>query len=157
MAEDDISKKRPLESTDKENISEKEQFIQDIKKTVANSEHTTPSDLNLSNDKPEIATKQAAGDYKPQSPGSDGKDTVFKRFHKLSRDEEKKKSNKYNDNVSTIIVIVYTVLLLVLGFLVYRDLSRRLDILENRVSRIETVVTEKKNLTLDNIEIYDVK
>ncbi len=86
-----------------------------------------------------------------------GKDTLLGRYHKLAQKEQAKNKFRNSDNVSTIIVIVYTVLMLVLGFLVYKDITKRLDTLENRVSGIEEALSEKKSKKIDEIEIYDIK
>ncbi len=52
----------------------------------------------------------------------------------------KKKSSRIataRENPATIFVVVYTVLLLVLGFLVYKDLTRKINILEAKLTSIE--------------------
>lgn len=95
----------------------------------------------------------------PESGSTDntavGSDNVLRRYHRLSHDEGETKKGLSTVNASTVITIGYTVAILVLGFLIYRDISARLDNLEERVARIEASVIERSNLTLDDISIYD--
>lgn len=84
-----------------------------------------------------------------------GRDTVLKRYHKLSHKDGKKGLKGLEGNIFTIIVIAYTILLLVLGFVVYRDLSKRLSNIEDRLSTIETTIIKTQNITFDNIKTYD--
>ncbi|MGR3319681.1 MAG: hypothetical protein ACUZ8O_14535 [Candidatus Anammoxibacter sp.] len=86
-----------------------------------------------------------------------GRDTVLKRYHKLSQKGNKKGQKRIEDNLFTIIVIAYTILLLVLGFFVYRDLSKRLSNIEDRISTIETLMIRNQNITIDNIKVYDAE
>ena len=89
--------------------------------------------------------------------GMIGRDTVLKRYHELSRKSGKKGQKRIEANFFSIIVIAYTILLLVLGFFVYRDVSKRLSNIENRVSAIEVLLMKNQKLTIDNIKIYDVE
>lgn len=91
----------------------------------------------------------------PDENAETGRDTVLRRYHKLSQKKGEHDQKRLKDNASTIIVIAYTVLILVLGFLVYRDISKRLNNLEDKVSNIEALITKKTNITIDDIEIYD--
>ena len=86
-----------------------------------------------------------------------GRDTVLKRYHKLSHKDGKKGLKRLEGNVFTIIVITYTILLLVLGFVVYKDLSKRLSNIEYRLSTIEVSIIKNQNITFDNIKIYDAE
>ena len=84
-----------------------------------------------------------------------GRDSVLKRYHKLSHKDGKKGLKGLEGNIFTIIVIAYTILLLVLGFVVYRDVSKRLSNIEDRISTIETTIIKNQNITFDNIKTYD--
>lgn len=83
------------------------------------------------------------------------KDTVLSRYHSLKH-EKGLEQKRQNNNVSTMIAIGYTVLILILGFLVYRDLSKRLNNLEEKVLRIENTINERENIPLKEIERYDL-
>ena len=186
MNGDELSEKEPLDSTGNidENANEKEHEHTDVEKVDLSRNIKQHADKPLPSIKKSvhIETKPPAEKEmkieveKPCTIESDSQkvdkgDNVFKRFHKLSQKkekvlqkfhklpekEEKAKSGKSGDSVTNIIVIAYTILLLVLGFIVYRDLTNRLHLLENRVSRAEALLTDKKNMTIDNIEIYDME
>ncbi|MGR3218925.1 MAG: hypothetical protein ACUZ8H_03785 [Candidatus Anammoxibacter sp.] len=86
-----------------------------------------------------------------------GRDNVLRRYHNLSHKSDKKGQKKPEGNIFTIIVIAYTLLLLVLGFVVYRDLSKRLSSIENRLTTIEASIKRNINVTIDNIKVYDVE
>lgn len=83
------------------------------------------------------------------------RDTVLSRYHSLKH-EKGLEQKRQNNNVSTIITIGYTVLILILGFLVYRDLSKRLNNLEEKVLRIEMAINKVENIPLKEIERYDL-
>ena len=51
--------------------------------------------------------------------------------------ETKFRPPKPKENPATIFVVVYTVLLLILGFLVFRDLTKKINKLEAKLSKIE--------------------
>lgn len=85
-----------------------------------------------------------------------GQDTILKRFHRLSHEKHAKGAKKHFDNIFSIIVIAYTILILILGFFVYRDIAKRLNSLERRISDIETSVTKKENISFKDLEIYDL-
>ena len=91
-----------------------------------------------------------------QSDEVTGQDTILKRYHRLSQEKHTKGAKRYFNNVFTIIVIAYTILILLLGFFVYRDISKRLKSLENRISNIETSIIKKSNISFDDLEIYDL-
>lgn len=44
---------------------------------------------------------------------------------------------KPKENPATIFVVVYTVLLLILGFLVFRDLTKKINTLESKITHLE--------------------
>ncbi len=160
MGEDELTEKKPLDSNgnrDVNKVDSNSKIDQEAIKSLIGGKKTVPVDVNKpDNEQTEIeADKPGTIESSPQT--ADKGDNVFKRFHKLSQKDEKSKVKKNSDNVTTIIVIAYTILLLALGFIVYRDLTRRLHILDNRVSRVEALLTDKKNITIDNIEIYDLE
>jgi hypothetical protein len=55
------------------------------------------------------------------------------------------------DSPATAFVIVYTVLLLILGFIIYKDLTKQIDRLETKLEHIE------KQLDADSINYEDTK
>lgn len=84
-------------------------------------------------------------------------DTILGRYHNLSHKDDSKQKKTQNASISNIIIIAYTILFLVLGFFVYRDISKRLSILGNRMSKIEDAISAKITPSIENIEIYDAE
>lgn len=158
MGDDGLSEKKTVDSKEKSdlaNIEEKEQFLQNLKKSVEDSDQNDSIKTKSLKQKSKKEAKLNNKNVKtPLEQTSNKDDNVFKRYHKLSQKEEKAKSS--NDNISALIVIAYTILLLVLGFFVYRDMSKQLHILDNRVSRVEAILMKKKSVTIDDIEIYNM-
>ena len=76
--------------------------------------------------------------YEPQ-------DTTQKRRTVIIGDHEPAYETKFRlpkpkENPATIFVVVYTVLLLILGFLVFRDLTKKINKLEAKLSKIEKMI-----------------
>lgn len=160
MDEDELTDKKPLDSNgnaDVNNVDSSSKIDQDAIKSLISGKKSAQVDVNQPDDKQTKIEDDKPSTIESASQTADKGDNVFKRFHKLSQKDEKAKVKRNSDNVTTIIVIAYTILLLALGFIVYRDLTRRLHILDNRVSRVEALLTDKKNITIDNIEIYDLE
>ncbi len=66
-------------------------------------------------------------------------------YHSRAREATQKESP------ATMFVIVYTVLLLILGFIVYRDLTKQIDVLDTKLTKIE------KQVDLGKINYEDTK
>ncbi len=66
-------------------------------------------------------------------------------YHSRTREETQKESP------ATIFVIVYTVLMLILGFIVYRDLTKQIETLNTKLTNVE------KQLDKDKINYEDTK
>ena len=60
------------------------------------------------------------------------------------------------ENPATIFVVVYTILLLVLGFLVYKDLTRKITKLESKLTSIERQ-TESDPMTYRNARFDELR
>ncbi len=90
-----------------------------------------------------------------------GPDTVLKIFSKISQDGatgKKVKEKRFTkDSFLTWIIVAYTVLILILGFVVYWDVSKRLNQIEDRVSQIEAIVLKKTEMGIEDIKLYDMK
>lgn len=143
MAENDneMEENKHSENNSSENLTNKGGTIIQ-KSSFTKSQQNLGNDQNKNLDEIKMAT---------------GQDTVLRRYHKLLQKKSEHDQKRLKDNVLTVIVIVNTILILLLGFLVYRDISKRLNNLENRMSNIEASITKKANITIDDIEIYDAQ
>ncbi|MBT3880447.1 MAG: hypothetical protein HON76_05825 [Candidatus Scalindua sp.] len=70
-------------------------------------------------------------------------------YHAKSRDTTQK------DSPATAFVIVYTVLLLILGFIVYRDLTKQIDKLETKLEIVEKQL-DAGLINYEDTEVNDV-
>ncbi len=67
-----------------------------------------------------------------------------------------KRKKASRENPATIFVVVYTILLLVLGFLVYKDLTRKITKLESKLTSIERQ-TESDPMTYRNAKFDELR
>ncbi len=70
-------------------------------------------------------------------------------YHARTREVSQKESP------ATMFVIVYTVLLLILGFIVYRDLTKQIDVLNTKLTNIEKKVDASK-INYKDTKVNDV-
>ncbi len=70
-------------------------------------------------------------------------------YHSRAREATQKESP------ATMFVIVYTVLLLILGFIVYRDLTKQIDALNTKLTNIEKQVDSGK-INYEDTKVNDV-
>ncbi len=73
---------------------------------------------------------------------------VTEKYRK-SIQEENASQTASKEGPATIFVVVYTVLLIILGFLVYRDLSKKINVLETKLTNIEKKI-ESSYETFEN-------
>ncbi|MFQ5964725.1 MAG: hypothetical protein ACE5KZ_10605 [Candidatus Scalinduaceae bacterium] len=74
--------------------------------------------------------KQKRNIYEPSDVTEKYRETILGKKSKTSATSSK-------ESPATIFVVVYTILLLVLGFLVYRDMTKRINKLETKLANIE--------------------
>jgi hypothetical protein len=90
-----------------------------------------PKVVNLSN------TAQKTPEVKPYEPS----DVTEKYRNDVLGGKKSARKSRFStaskENPATIFVVVYTVLLLVLGFLVYKDMTRKINKLETKLTSIE--------------------
>lgn len=92
---------------------------------------------------------------KEQEKGVYQSSDVTERYRKMVLKENAASQPAQKESPATIFVIVYTVLLVILGFLVYRDMSKRINNLETKLTNIEKKV-ESSYETYENTKVDDV-
>ena len=73
---------------------------------------------------------------------------VTEKYRKIIQEENASKTAP-KEGPATIFVVVYTVLLIILGFLVYRDMSKKINNLETKLTNIEKKI-ESSYETIEN-------
>ncbi len=122
-------------------------WLKEKKKEEKEEAHTASQEKQIqkpikSQDKEE---EVAQSDYEPnviQDQASESQGTERKRRRIVIGDQEpvyetKLRSPKPKENPATIFVVVYTVLLLILGFLVFRDMTKKINNLEAKITHLE--------------------
>ena len=154
-----VYKNEPVHSTIEKALEKKSVKVEGRSRTV---DQITPAQVEdyISAESDRISKADLKKTIK--EPGiTTGPDTVLKIYSKISQKgvagKKVKEKNFSKDSFLTWIIVAYTVLILLLGFLVYRDVSKRLNRIEDRVSQIEAIVREKTSMNLEDIKLYDAK
>ncbi len=134
---------KPLEQKDVEEISAKSKILKveavevpNIEKVLEKSKHEPVEipETNKQNEEKAYESYDVTEEHRRKVLGGDAY-----AYHARTREVTQKESP------ATMFVIAYTILLLILGFIVYRDLTKQIDVLNTKLTKIEKQVDTGTN------------